>query len=118
PPDLLPGTRIEGVDVRVVGAEVDAVAGQRDRTLDQAARVVVPAEVPGRRRKGVDVVRPVADDDELVGEEGRALGRPDRALPANTAGLGCDGGKLEVATLGHVLRRRDVTREEWGVVTL
>src|SRR2546430_1069771 len=78
-PDLLAGADVERVDVRVVGAEVDASAGKRDRSLDQAARVVVPAQVPGRGREGVDVVRPVADDDDVAGEERRALagaGRP------------------------------------------
>src|SRR4051794_34143828 len=45
-PDLLAGARIERVDMRVVGAEIDAVACERDRSLDQPTRVVVPAQVP------------------------------------------------------------------------
>ena len=66
---------LERVDVRVIGAEVDAVAGERDSALDQTADVEVPAQVAGRGGEGIDVVGPIADDDETIGEERRALDR-------------------------------------------
>ena len=95
----------ERVDVGVIGAEVDAVAGERDRALDQAACMEVPAQVAGRGGEGIDVVGPIADDDEPVGEERRALRRPDRPLPADPARFRVEGDYLAVDAVGGVARR-------------
>ena len=115
-PDLLAGLQVERIDVRVIGAEEDPVPRQRDRALDQPARLEVPAQVPRRGRERVDVVRPVADDHQLVGEERRALARADRPLPANPARLRVEGDHLPVDPVRGVARWLVQERDEDQVV--
>src|SRR5688572_21787475 len=83
PPDHLPRARPDRVEVAVVGADEEPVAGLRDRALDPALALERPAHTTGPLVEGVDPPAPVADVDASVGEQRRGLRRPNPGAPTD-----------------------------------
>src|SRR5581483_11409737 len=96
-PDAAAGARRERVDVPVVGADVDAVAADRDRSLHRAADVLPPDDVAVACVERIDVAEPVADVDALADDGGRRLARADVPAPAELAGADGERDDLTVA---------------------
>src|SRR5579862_746968 len=116
-PDQPAGGGVEGVDVRVVGAEEEPVAGDGEPILHLAAGGERPAELAGLLRVGVDATVPVADVDVAAVDERRGLRRADRVPPQHLPGPDRQGEHFarQVAA-ARVARRPVEERDEEHVV--